>query len=312
MGKRVKSGRSTAATPSSQIIDVAAILGDTATVVGTIDGRASAKIEQPELEFIDRSMDVSIIRGNCLPVLDKFCAAHPLGCFDMIFADPPYFLSNGGITCHAGRMVKVDKGHWDKTQGIKLNHEYNAAWLSRCQSVLKPDGTIWITATQHVVFSIGFALQELGFKILNLISWEKPNPPPNLSCRYFTHSTEMVIWAAKNSKSKHHFAYKEMKRANKGKQMKTVWPFPRPTSAEKTFGGHPTQKPVALVRRCIEASCIENALVLDPFTGSGTTGVACVEARRRFVGIEEDPSYCRLAEERLRQAISVAPTLRFS
>ena len=140
----------------------------------------------------------------------------------MIFADPPYFLSNGGITCHAGRMVKVDKGEWDRVRGAELNHEFNTEWLKRCQRVLKPNGTIWVTGTHHVIFSVGYAMQQLGMKILNDIAWEKPNPPPNLSCRYFTHSTETVLWAAKNEKSKHVFNYKAMK-AVTGKQMKTVW-----------------------------------------------------------------------------------------
>ena len=128
--------------------------------------------------------------------------------FDCIFADPPYFLSNGGITCHAGRMVKVDKGDWDKSRGPELNHEFNLEWLSRCQRVLKPHGTIWVSGTHHVI-CIGYALQQLGYKTLNDIAWEKPNPPPNLSCRYFTHSTETILWAAKNEKSKHTFNYQE-------------------------------------------------------------------------------------------------------
>ena len=144
------------------------------------------------------------------------------GRFDAIFADPPYFLSNGGITCHAGKMVKVDKGDWDVSRGPELNHEFNTEWLRRCQRVLKPNGTIWVTGTHHVIFSIGYALQQLGFKILNDIAWEKPNPPPNLSCRYFTHSTETILWAAKDAKSKHVFNYSAMK-AVTGKQMKTVW-----------------------------------------------------------------------------------------
>jgi hypothetical protein len=145
-----------------------------------------------------------------------------LGRFDAIFADPPYFLSNGGITCHAGKMVKVDKGDWDKSRGAELNHEFNLEWLKRCQRVLKPNGTIWVSGTHHVIFSIGYAMQQLGYKILNDIAWEKPNPPPNLSCRYFTHSTETILWAAKNEKSKHVFNYQEMRKVT-GKQMKTVW-----------------------------------------------------------------------------------------
>jgi site-specific DNA-methyltransferase (adenine-specific) len=215
----------------------------------------------------------------------------------MIFADPPYFLSNGGITCHAGKMVKVDKGAWDKSRGPELNHEFNTEWLRRCQRVLKPNGTIWVTGTHHIIFSVGYAMQQLGFKILNDIAWEKPNPPPNLSCRYFTHSTETVLWAAKNDKSKHLFNYKAMK-AVTGKQMKTVWTMPAPSKAEKVFGKHPTQKPVALVERCLLSSTHENGLVLDPFLGGGTTAVACLRTYRLFVGIELDFAHLELAAKR--------------
>jgi len=160
-----------------------------------------------------------------------------------------------------------------------------------------------VTATHHTLFSIGSVMQELGFKILNLITWEKPNPPPNLSCRYFTHSAEMLIWAAVNGKSKHRFNYTDMKAENGGKQMKTVWRFPTPSKTEKLLGGHPTQKPVALVRRCLLASSNAGDVVLDPFTGSGTTGVACATTGRRFIGIENDPEYRQLSKERIEAII---------
>jgi site-specific DNA-methyltransferase (adenine-specific) len=176
----------------------------------------------PRLIFSSDTPFVRLYHGNSLELLDAIAAKYPAGRFDAIFADPPYFLSNGGITCHAGKMVKVDKGDWDVSRGPELNHEFNVEWLRRCQRVLKPNGTIWVTGTHHVIFSIGYALQQLGFKILNDIAWEKPNPPPNLSCRYFTHSTETVLWAAKNGKSKHVFNYQTMRKVT-GKQMKTVW-----------------------------------------------------------------------------------------
>ena len=150
-----------------------------------------------------------------LVLFDAIAAKYPDGRFDAIFADPPYFLSNGGITCHAGKMVKVDKGDWDVSRGPELNHEFNTEWLRRCQRVFKPNGTIWVTGTHHVIFSIGYAMQQLGYKILNDIAWEKPNPPPNLSCRYFTHSTETVLWAAKNEKSKHVFNYQAMRKRHR-------------------------------------------------------------------------------------------------
>src|SRR5208283_9692 len=174
------------------------------------------------LVFESDSPFIRLYQGNSLDLLDAIAAKYPDGRFDAIFADPPYFLSNGGITCHAGKMVKVDKGDWDKSRGPELNHEFNLEWLRRCQRVLKPNGTIWVSGTHHVIFSIGYAMQQLGYKILNDIAWEKSNPPPNLSCRYFTHSTETILWAAKNEKSKHVFNYQEMRKVT-GKQMKTVW-----------------------------------------------------------------------------------------
>jgi site-specific DNA-methyltransferase (adenine-specific) len=222
------------------------------------------------------------------------------GCVDVIFADPPYFLSNGGITCHAGRMVKVDKGDWDKSRGADLNHEFNVEWLRRARDLLKPNGSIWVTGTQHVVFSVGFAMQQLGFKVLNTITWEKPNPPPNLSCRYFTHSTEFVLWAARSGKSRHVFHYRAMRELNGGKQMKTVWKIPSPGTAEKAAGKHPTQKPLALVERCLLASSSPGDVVFDPFLGAGTTAVAAARLNRACVGVELDEKWLRVAAERLK------------
>ena len=282
---------------------------------GTIDAERRDEKRAPILTFSDPARSLWLYNGNCFELLDAIAAKYPEGRFDCIFADPPYFLSNGGITCHAGRMVKVDKGDWDKSQGADENHNFNREWLARCQRVLKPNGTIWVSGTHHVIFSIGFAMQQLGFKILNDIAWEKPNPPPNLSCRYFTHSTETVLWAAKNEKSKHAFNYQEMRKVT-GKQMKTVWrsdEFTRdeadldsiwtmtaPGGDEKTHGKHPTQKPVALVQRCLLASTSEGDLVLDPFLGGGTTAVACVRNKRGCVGIEMDEAHANLAAKRIK------------
>lgn len=253
----------------------------------------------PQLAYRDDQRGLWLYHGNCLELLDAIFAKYPEGRFDTIFADPPYFLSNGGITCHAGKMVKVDKGNWDKSRGPELNHEFNLEWLRRCQRVLKPNGSIWVTGTLHVIFSVGYAMQQLGMKMLNDIAWEKPNPPPNLSCRYFTHSTETVLWAAKTEKSKHTFNYDRMRAINGGKQMKTVWTMTSPGSDEKALGKHPTQKPIALVERCLLASTNEHDLVLDPFLGGGTTAVAALRINRAFVGIELDFSYLRLATRRI-------------
>jgi site-specific DNA-methyltransferase (adenine-specific) len=253
----------------------------------------------PNLIFRDDAHRLWLYHGNSLELLDAIAAKYPEGHFDAIFADPPYFLSNGGITCHAGKMVKVDKGEWDKSRGAELNHEFNLEWLRRCQRVLKPNGTLWVSGTHHVIFSIGYALQQLGYKILNDIAWEKPNPPPNLSCRYFTHSTETVLWAAKNEKSKHVFNYQEMKKVT-GKQMKTVWTMSSSKNGEKAFGKHPTQKPVTLVERCLLASTREGDLVLDPFLGNGTTAVASARLKRGCVGIELDLQFVEIAAKRVK------------
>ena len=248
--------------------------------------------------FTPANTNYELIEGDCL----KLLPAMPAESIDVVWTDPPYFLSNGGSTCKNGKRAAVSKGQWDESKGIEADHQFYTDWLSGCQRVMKPDATIWVTATHHNLFSIGFTMQSLGFKILNLITWIKPNPPPNLSCRYFTHSTEHLIWAAKNEKSKHVFNYGAMREMNGGKQMKTVWEFKAPSKAEKLHGHHPTQKPVALIRRCLEASCASDSIVLDPFCGSGTTGVAAVALGRPFIGIEQDPEYLEIARERIEAA----------
>ncbi|OGQ76344.1 MAG: hypothetical protein A2235_01870 [Deltaproteobacteria bacterium RIFOXYA2_FULL_42_10] len=242
---------------------------------------------------------VRLLKGDCIAILNHARE----NSVDMIFADPPYFLSNGGITCHAGKMVSVNKGKWDKSKGVKENHEFTLNWLKACQRVLKPNGTIWVSGTTHIIYSIGYAMQELGYKILNDIIWYKRNAPPNLSCRYFTHSTEIVLWAAKNEKSKHHFDYPLMKKMNQGKQMRNVWEISSPPAEEKKFGKHPTQKPVELLTRIILASTKEKDLVLDPFCGSSTTGVAAIPLNRKYVGIDLEDEYLQLSKKRLEEAI---------
>jgi len=236
----------------------------------------------PAPVFHDPRHHIKISQGDCLEILEKI----PADSIDLIFADPPYFLSNGGITCHAGRMVSVNKGDWDRSRGADSNHSFNRAWLAACQRILKPNGSIWVSGTAHVIHSVGFAMQQLEFKLLNDISWVKPNPPPNLSCRYFTHSTETIIWAAKNKKSRHKFDYQRMKALAGGKQMKSVWTIPPPEPWEKKFGKHPTQKPVALLERILLASSDPGDLVLDPFLGSGTTLIAACRLRRHALGCE--------------------------
>jgi site-specific DNA-methyltransferase (adenine-specific) len=251
----------------------------------------------------DPERGVWLYRGNCLSIMDRTAERHPEGIFDMIFADPPYFLSNGGITCHAGRMVSVNKGEWDKSRGIEETHNFNLEWLKRCQQLLRPNGTIWVTGTMHVIFSVGHAMQELGYRILNDVIWWKTNPAPHLACRYLQHATETALWARKSEMAKHVFHYAEMKRLSGGKQMQNVWRFPSVPRQEKALGGHPTQKPVALLKRMIECCTDPHDLVMDPFMGSGSTGVACVQTGRRFVGIEIDPGYCEVASRRVEAAL---------
>ena len=258
----------------------------------------NSKDAQNQCVFSNDKFGAWLYHANCIEFMDELIPKYPDGKFDMIFADPPYFLSNGGITCHAGKMTKVDKGQWDKSNGQKINHEFNLKWLSKCQKLLKPNGTIWVSGTHHVIYSVGYAMQQLGMKILNNITWEKPNPPPNLSCRYFTHSTEQIIWARKNEKVPHFFNYELMKELNEGTQMKDVWKLPAISPWEKSCSKHPTQKPLSVLTRLILASTEQNAWILDPFTGSSTTGIAANLLNRRFLGIDIEQEYLEISKNR--------------
>lgn len=246
--------------------------------------------------------------GDCLEVLKKYDE----NTIDCIFADPPYLLSNNGFTCFSGRMVSVNKGSWDFSKGIEADFKFHEKWLSECKRILKPSGTIWISGTYHSVYLCGYILQLLGFHILNDISWYKPNAPPNISCRYFTCSHETLIWAKKDKKSKHYFDYKLMKNGEwsddrlkkSSSQMRTVWAITAPKKSEKRFGKHPTQKPVELLKRIILASTKERDLILDPFCGSGTTGVVSYMLNRRFIGIDNEKKYIQMSIRRLKDLVS--------
>ena len=233
------------------------------------------------------------MQGDCAELLNQFDFK-----FDMTFADPPYFLSNDGFSVQSGKMVSVNKGDWDKSQGFEKDNEFNRRWLKACKEHLTENGTLWISGTFHNIFSVAQMLTELEYKILNCITWAKTNPPPNLSCRYFTHSTEFIIWARKNKKSSHYFNYELMKSLNGGKQMKDVWNLPAIAPWEKSCGKHPTQKPLALLTRIILASTKKNAWILDPFTGSSTTGIAANLANRRFLGIDKEEGFLILSKNR--------------
>jgi len=269
-----------------------------------------ASVGNPETTLFAEVDRYSLYKGDSL----TFMASLNPASVDMVFADPPYYLSNDGTTCYAGKRVSVNKGMWDKSAGFFEDHRFNKAWLARAQQILKESGTIFVSGTFHAIFSLGFAMQELGYKILNVITWYKPNAAPNLSGRYFAHSTEFVIWAApkENKTLKHVFNYELLKKVNGGKQMRDVWfdawAINTPPPPEKVFGKHPTQKPVELVRRCIIAATQPDGLVFDPFCGAGTTGVAALITGRRFVGIDLDEQYLTVANKRLSE-VQANPTL---
>lgn len=242
------------------------------------------------------NQDFTLLYGDTFQLLPSFSFK-----FDMIFADPPYFLSNGGISCQAGKVVSVDKGEWDKGGTPEYMEAFNREWIALCRDKLKNNGTIWVSGTYHNIFSVANALTELGFKILNVVTWAKTNPPPNISCRYFTYSTEFIIWARKMPKVSHYYNYELMKQLNEGKQMTDVWRLPAIGKWEKSCGKHPTQKPLALLSRIILASTKPNAWVLDPFAGSSTTGIAANLLQRRYLGIEQEPEFVELSERRRRE-----------
>ena len=216
----------------------------------------------------------------------------------MIFADPPYFLSNGGFSVQSGKQVSVNKGDWDKSQGFEKDNDFNKQWLALCREKLTDNGTIWVSGTFHNIFSVAQSMTELGYKILNCITWQKNNPPPNLSCRFFTHSTEFILWAKKSPKAKHYFNYELMKEINGGTQMRDVWTLPAIAKWEKSCGKHPTQKPLPLLARIILASTKENDWILDPFSGSGTTGIAATILGRRFLGLERETEFLEMSKAR--------------
>ena len=250
--------------------------------------------------------DFTLLKGDSFKLLKKLESKS----IDMIFADPPYFLSSGGISCQNGKQVSVNKGEWDYSKTIEDRIKYHRKWIALCRDVLKDNGTIMISSTLHSVYAIGVALELEGYSIINNIIWKKTNPAPNLACRCFTHSTETVIWARKQltlkKKGKHYFNYEAMKEENEGKQMKDVWEFEEPEivetatapRSEKKFGKHPTQKPVKLLERLIVAASKENDLILDPFNGSGTTGIVAAQLNRKYIGIEIDKEYLELTKNR--------------
>lgn len=237
--------------------------------------------------------DFTLIQGDCVESLSKFKFG-----FDMVFADPPYFLSGGGISYQSGKIVCVNKGEWDKPLSPDKLDAFNLRWLSAVREHMKDNATIWISGTHHNIFSVQQQLIKLGFKILNVVTWAKTNPPPNISCRYFTFSTEFIIWARKSAKIPHFFNYELMKELNGNKQMTDVWHLPAIAKWEKSCGKHPTQKPLGVLARLIQASTQPGAWILDPFSGSATTGIAANLIGRRYLGLETEIAFLEMSQMR--------------
>lgn len=251
------------------------------------------------------SKDFTLIQGDCVETLSKFKFG-----FDIVFADPPYFLSGGGISYQSGKVVCVDKGDWDKPVTSEELDAFNLRWLTAVREHMKDNATIWISGTHHNIFSVQQQLLKLGFKVLNIITWAKTNPPPNISCRYFTFSTEFIIWARKSPKVPHYFNYALMKKLNGDKQMTDVWQLPSIGKWEKSCGKHPTQKPLGVLVRIIQASSEPHSWILDPFSGSGTTGIAANLLGRNYLGLEKDGDFLLMSKKRREEMEN--PSVRFN
>src|SRR5574344_1588926 len=244
--------------------------------------------------FQSKRGDFTLYKGDSRTLLSQM----PVRPVDMVFADPPYFLSNGGFSVQSGKCVSVNKGEWDKSHGLASDTEFNFEWIKACRERMSESATIWICGTFHNIFSVATVLSELDFRILNAVTWQKTNPPPNLSCRFFTHSTEILLWARKQKRVPHYYNYDLMHQLAGDRQMTDVWRLPAIGRWEKTCGKHPTQKPLALLTRIILACTDEGDWVMDPFSGSGTTGIAANLCGRRFCGIEREEEFCRMAMAR--------------
>ena len=256
----------------------------------------------------DTQVNARLVNGEAIAVLNSL----PDNSIDLIFADPPYNLSNNGFTCHAGRRASVNKGGWDKSRGIEQDYAFHYDWIAACRRVLKDSGSLWISGTYHSIYACGFALQRQGWHVLNEICWYKPNAAPNLACRMFAASHETLLWARKTKQTKHTFNYQVMKKTawagdfikKPDRQMRSVWAINTPRKGEKKYGKHPTQKPELLLQRIILACTHENDIVLDPFCGSATTGVVALRENRNFVGIDFELAYLeKLAVKRIRDVL---------
>lgn len=265
----------------------------------------TSKVSKMLSSFQSQDLLFSLFQGDCNEILPQFRES-----FDLIFADPPYFLSNDGLSIQSGKIVSVNKGEWDKGENIDDIDFFNRQWLKNAKDALKPTGSIMISGTYHNIFSLGRTLQKLDFKILNIITWQKTNPPPNFSCRYLTHSTEQIIWARKSAKHKHIFNYELMKKINGDKQMRDVWAFPAIAPWEKANGKHPTQKPLSLLVRLIMMASNQDSLICDPFSGSSTTGIASNLLGCKFIGIEKENNFIQMSIKRKNELDSNRLTIK--
>lgn len=248
-------------------------------------------------------IDFNLIHGDSLQVLERMPQD-----VDCVFADPPYFLSKGfSIKTKSGYIREFDKGDWDKVRPRGEVHEFNSKWIAACRKVLKPNGTIWVSGTYHNIFDVATCLQEQNFKILNIIVWQKSDPPTTFTDKRFNFAAEYIIWARKEEKVSHYFNYDLMKTMNGGVHMPDVWKIPAPGLWEKKCGKHPTQKPLRLLYRIILACTHEGDTILDPFAGSCTTGIAAYLLGRKFIGIDMSEEYLQLGMRR-KEEISDAKT----
>ena len=220
---------------------------------------------------------------------------------DMIFADPPYFLSKNISTCINGTWKSFEKGEWDRVTSQENINAFNKKWLSACRNVLKEDGTIFVTGTYHNIFSVEKCLDELGFKIINIIVWQKPDPPVTLSDKRFNFCAEYLIWATRRSCKDYTFNMDTLMKINGDVQMQDVWKLSAASAWEKQNGKHPTQKPLRLLYRAILASTNIGDRILDPFAGSSTTGIAANLMGRQYVGIDESKDFLNLSIKRKEQ-----------
>jgi len=241
----------------------------------------------------------TLFNNDCNDILPCFKES-----IDLIFADPPYFLSNGGNTIKSGKIVSVNKAKWDEIPEKSELYKFNLKWISNCRKALKPEGTIWISGTVHNIFAILQALKETKYKVLNVITWQKTNPPPNFYKKIFLQSTEYIIFARREKNITHLFNYDILYKINNQRRMSDVWNLPAVQRWEKECGNHPTQKPLHLITRIILSASKAGDIILDPFSGSGTTGIASNLLNRKYCGIELSEEYLEYSILRKKQILN--------